>query len=63
MGQAYKEWFQGTNDMDGAKAKELADVGFEADGTMEPFPYVLVSRGGGELEEQKTVLPDGNVWE
>lgn len=40
--------------MTGAQAKELAAAGFEEDGAVEPFPYVLVSRGGGELEDDKT---------
>lgn len=40
--------------MTGAQAKELASVGYELDGAAEPFPYVLVSRGGVELEDDKT---------
>ena len=40
--------------MTGAQAKELAAAGFEEDGTTEPFPYVLVCKGGGELVDDKT---------
>lgn len=37
--------------MTGAQARELADIGFDAAGDGEPFPYALVTRGGKDLEE------------
>lgn len=37
--------------MTGAQAKELAEAGFDAAGDGDPFPYVLVTKGGGELED------------
>lgn len=37
--------------MTGAQAKELAAAGFGLAGDGEPFPYVLVAKGGGELED------------
>ena len=40
--------------MTGAQAKQLAQAGFEAEGCAAPFPYLLVVKGGGELEDGKT---------
>lgn len=37
--------------MTGAQAKELAAAGFDMAGSGSPFPYVLVTRSGGELED------------
>lgn len=37
--------------MTGAQAKELARSGFDAMGDGDPFPYLLVTRGGRELED------------
>lgn len=37
--------------MTGAQVKELVQAGFDAAGDGDPFPYVLVVRGGGELED------------
>ena len=37
--------------MTGAQAKELARAGFDANGDGNPFPYVLVTRGGAELAD------------
>ena len=39
--------------MTGAQAKELARAGLDT-GDGRPFPYVLVTRGGGELEDDGT---------
>ena len=40
--------------MTGAQAKELAEAGFAPAGDGEPYPCVLVTRGGGELEDGQT---------
>ncbi|MCM1534286.1 MAG: ABC transporter substrate-binding protein [Clostridium sp.] len=40
--------------MTGAQAKELAAAGFDMTGDGEPFPYVLETRGGGDLEDGET---------
>lgn len=40
--------------MTGAQARELAAAGFDAAGDGAPYPYVLVTRGGGELEDGET---------
>ena len=40
--------------MTGAEAKALAQAGFDLAGDGNPFPYVLVTRGGGELEDGRT---------
>ncbi|WP_251317101.1 ABC transporter substrate-binding protein [Flintibacter muris] len=40
--------------MTGTQAKELAEAGFDAAGDGQPFPYVLVVRGDGQLEDGKT---------
>lgn len=40
--------------MTGAQAKELAAAGFSQEEAAEPFPYVLVCKGGGEPEDDKT---------
>lgn len=37
--------------MTGAQAKELAQAGFDATGSGNPFPYLLVTRGDKELED------------
>ncbi len=37
--------------MTGAQAKELAGAGFDAAGSGNPFPYLLVTRGDKELED------------
>lgn len=37
--------------MTGAQAKELARAGFDATGSGNPFPYLLVTRGDEELED------------
>ena len=34
--------------------RELAAAGFDAAGDGAPYPYVLVTRGGGELEDGET---------
>ena len=34
--------------MTGAQAKAMAEEGFDPDGSGDPFPYLLVVRGGGE---------------
>lgn len=39
--------------MTGAQARELAQEGFDIAGDKEPYPYVLVAKGG-ELEEDQT---------
>ncbi|WP_295747970.1 ABC transporter substrate-binding protein [uncultured Oscillibacter sp.] len=40
--------------MTGAQAGELAAAGFDAEGDGHPFPYVLVTRDGAPLEDEKT---------
>lgn len=40
--------------MTGAEARAMAQAGFDLMGDGDPFPYVLVTRGGGELEDGKT---------
>ena len=40
--------------MTGAQAKALAQAGFDAAGDGDPFPCLLVVRGGGELEDGET---------
>lgn len=35
--------------MTGARVKELAQEGFDADGNGNPYPYILVTRGEKEL--------------
>lgn len=40
--------------MTGAKAKELAAAGFDEAGDGNPFPYVLVTKGNKELEDNET---------
>lgn len=40
--------------MTGGQAKELEARGFDLAGDGDPYPYLLVVRGGGELEEDKT---------
>lgn len=40
--------------MTGAQAKELARTGFDVLGDGNPYPYVLATRGGGELEDGRT---------
>ncbi len=40
--------------MTGAQAKELAEEGFDLAGDKEPYPYILVTKGGGELEDDQT---------
>lgn len=40
--------------MTGAQARELAAAGFDLAGDGDPYPYVLVTRGGGELEDDQT---------
>ncbi|MCI8624563.1 MAG: extracellular solute-binding protein [Provencibacterium sp.] len=40
--------------MTGAQAKELARTGFDAAGDGNSFPYILVPKGGAELEDGKT---------
>ena len=40
--------------MTGAQAKALAKAGFDAEGDGNPFPYILVTRGGAEPEDQQT---------
>lgn len=37
--------------MTGAQAKELAQAGFDPAGTGYPFPYLLVTKGDGQLED------------
>lgn len=39
--------------MTGAQAKELAQAGFDLEKDGSPFPYILVTRGGGELEDER----------
>lgn len=39
--------------MSGAQAKELARTGFLAEGDRVPFPYILVTRGDSELEDDR----------
>lgn len=40
-------------EMTGAEIKALAEGGFDLYGTGNPFPYTLVVKGGGELEDDK----------
>lgn len=40
--------------MTGGQAKELEARGFDLAGDGDPYPYLLVVKGGGELEEDKT---------
>lgn len=40
--------------MTGAQARELETAGFDAEGDGNPFSYVLVTRGGGELDDDVT---------
>lgn len=40
--------------MTGAQAKELAKEGFDLAGDKEPYPYILVTKGDGELEDDQT---------
>lgn len=40
--------------MTGAQAAALAQTGFDPEGDGNPFPYVLVTRGGEELDSDKT---------
>ena len=37
--------------MTGAQAKALAEAGFDPEGDRNPFPYLLVVKGGGKLED------------
>lgn len=37
--------------MTGAQAKEMARAGFDPEGSGNPFPYLLVTRGDRELED------------
>ena len=57
IGQAYFVWLdQGYNvlTMTGAQAKELAKTGFDPAGDGNVYPYVLVTRGGEELDDDTT---------
>ena len=53
--------------MTGAQVKELADTGFDADGDGNPYPYLLVTRGDMELEDESiyrvAFLSDGYTEE
>ncbi len=53
--------------MTGAEAKELAKTGFDAAGDHNPFPYLLVTKGGAELKDdenyQVAFLLDGYTEE
>ncbi len=40
--------------MTGAEAKELAKAGFDAAGDHNPFPYLLVTKGGAELKDDES---------
>ena len=40
--------------MTGGQAKELEARGFDLAGDGDPYPYLLVVKGGGEPEEDKT---------
>lgn len=40
--------------MTGAEAKELAEKGFDLAGDKEPYPYLLVTKGDKELEDDQT---------
>lgn len=40
--------------MTGAQANELAKEGFNPGGEGEPYPYILVTKGGSKLEDDKT---------
>ena len=39
--------------MTGAQVRELVQTGFDAAGDGKPFPYILVTRGDRELEEDR----------
>lgn len=53
--------------MTGAQAKELAGLGFDADGDGNPYPYLLVTKGNRELADdevyQVAFLMDGYTEE
>lgn len=40
--------------MTGAQANDLVETGFHSGGKGEPYPYILVTKGGGKLEDDKT---------
>lgn len=40
--------------MTGAEAKELAEEGYDLGGDGRPYPYILVTKGGAELEDSRT---------
>lgn len=40
--------------MTGAEAKELAKAGFDAAGDHNPFPYLLVTKGGAKLKDNES---------
>ena len=40
--------------MTGAEAKELASEGFDLGGDGNPYPYILVAKGGSELKDEQT---------
>lgn len=42
--------------MTGAQAKELTQAGFDPEGDGNPFPYLLVTRGGAALEDNAAYL-------
>ncbi|MCM1296115.1 MAG: ABC transporter substrate-binding protein [Muribaculaceae bacterium] len=48
--------------MTGAQARELAAAGFDLTGDGEPFPYVLVTKGGAELEDSETYQVAFLIW-
>ncbi|MCI8304439.1 MAG: carbohydrate ABC transporter substrate-binding protein [Lawsonibacter sp.] len=43
----------GLGSMTGAQVRELVQTGFDAAGDGKPFPYILVTRGDRELEEDR----------